>query len=43
MSTDVPAAGVAMLSDNTGRSADSRVQGYIPASDVVGVVVRRQS
>ena len=43
MRTGVPAAGVAMLSDNTGRSADSRVQDYIPASDVVGVVLRRRA
>ena len=39
----VPPGQLVVLGDNTDRSADSRAKGYIPASDVVGVVVRRQS
>ena len=42
----VPAGRLVVLGDNAGRSADSRVRGLIPATDVVGVVgvvVRRRT
>ncbi len=39
----VPAGRLVVLGDNAGRSADSRVVGFIPATEVVGVVLRQQA
>jgi signal peptidase I len=36
----VPPGRLVVLGDNAGRSADSRVVGFIPAADVVGVALR---
>ncbi|BEL05297.1 S26 family signal peptidase [Actinoplanes sichuanensis] len=38
--TVVPAGHLVILGDNSARSADSRTMGFLPAGDVVGVVVR---
>jgi signal peptidase I len=37
----VPPGWLIVLGDNTGRSADSRIRGFVPAGEVVGVVIRR--
>jgi signal peptidase I len=39
----VPPGRLVVLGDNTGRSADSRVVGFIPAADVVGVILRQHA
>jgi len=39
----VPAGRLVVLGDNTDRSADSRIRGFIPAADVVGVVLRQRA
>ena len=39
----VPAGHLVVLGDNAAHSADSRTMGYLPAGDVVGVVVGRSA
>jgi signal peptidase I len=37
----VPPGRLVVLGDNAERSADSRTAGFLPATDVVGIVIRR--
>ena len=39
----VPAGRLVVLGDNADRSADSRARGFIPAAEVVGVVLRQRA
>lgn len=39
----VPAGRLVVLGDNADRSADSRGRGFIPATDVVGVLLRQHA